>query len=138
MSDNPEIAVRSALEAALIEIDPSTPLARVNVDFDMPAANVLFYIVEFDIEADNPTMGDDFYRLDGMMTVTIAAPENEGDGPALERAELIRRKFKRGLPFTADSVTTQSQRTPSFGRGWRREGRYMLPVEIRFFANIGG
>lgn len=138
MSDNPEIAIRRALEQALDEINPETPIARINVDFDMPANDVMFYIVEYDIETNNPTMGDDFYRLDGNMTVTIAAPENEGDGPALERAEFIRRKFKRGLPFTADSVTTQIQRTPTFGRGWRHEGRYMLPVNIRFFANIGG
>lgn len=140
MTETAEISVRKAVAAKLASIDAAMKMAQVGVKFDPPSdPDEAYYILEWEIVTTNPTMGDGLFRLEGMLTVTLNYPEGMGPKDAHDRAGLIRTSFKRGLPLSADGVTTTIQRTAEIGKEWASGGRYFLPVTLRFFANaIGG
>lgn len=129
------LAIRRALEVFLAELQPNFPTAWENDDFEesdiaYQQVNLLF------AKPDNPTMGDGFYRQRGIFQVTLRFPQNTGSQAAAEHAEMIREAFKRGLSLEADGVTTKIDETPEVSEGRNIEGRYVILVRIRFYADI--
>ncbi len=101
---------------------PGTPYQRVTVLLADPA---------------NPVIGS-FYTEQGFLQVDLKYPPNKGHGEATARANLIRSTFPRGAPFTASGVTVTIERTPSILPGRTEPDRYVIPVQIRFYAHILG
>lgn len=137
-----KIALEKALKASIPPLDPETglsgfPIAFENVNYTPPANGDAYASVWLlPGEPENPTFGDDFRREIGYIQVTLNYPINGGAGRAYNTAEGIRDAFPRGSSFTACDVTVHIARTPAIGPGSIADDRYLLPVRIRYFANI--
>ena len=130
------IAVRIALETKLSTITPALSTAYENVPFTPVTGTA--YQMAFLLPATpaNPTMGDGYYREQGIFQVTLMYPLQAGPKTAADRAELIRAAFKRGTSMTSGGITTIVERTPEIGQGRVDGDRWALPVKIRWFAGI--
>lgn len=130
------IAISKALEVRLAEIAPAIETAWEN-DGYKPVTGVPYQQVNvLFAEPENPTMGDDFWRQRGFLQVQLRYPLNVGKLDAGLRAGLIRDHFKRGLSLVADGITTIVEKTPEISGGSPDDGRYVVNVRVRFFANI--
>ena len=130
------IAVRIALESKLSAMTPSLSTAWENVPFT-PVTGVP-YAAAYLMPATpaNPTMGDGYYREQGIFQVTLMYPLQAGPKTAADRAELIRAAFKRGTTLTKSTVSVIIERTPEIGQGRVDGDRWALPVKIRWYAGI--
>ncbi|MCK5605396.1 DUF4128 domain-containing protein [Candidatus Pacearchaeota archaeon] len=129
-------AVRSALQSKLDSIYPALATAWENVEY-VPVVDTPYqaaYVLT--AEPDNPTMGDDYYREQGIFQVSLFYPLSVGTSAAEVRAELIRTTFKRGTSMTSGSVTVIVNKTPEISQGRRDGDRWMIPVKIRWYAGI--
>jgi hypothetical protein len=128
--------IRIALETHLNTISPLIQTAYENVPFT-PVTGVPYQQV-FLLPATpaNPTMGDGYYREQGIFQVTLMYPLQAGPKTAADKAEAIRTAFKRGLTLTSWSVNVTIDRTPEIGEGRVDGDRWSVPIKIRWFANI--
>lgn len=112
-----------------------TQTAWENVSFDPPVG---IYQKAFILPANtsNPTYGDNLKRETGIFQVSIYAPSGNGSGLALDRAEIIRDWFSRGLSLVNDSVTVRILRTPSIAPAIQDEKNYIIPVSIPYFCDV--
>lgn len=128
--------IRSALETALNSMNPALATAWENAPFTpisgtpYQAVNLLF------AKPDNPTFGGNMYREQGIFQITLFYPLQAGPANAAARAELLRTTFARGLSFINGGITTIIKETPEISPGSVDGDRWMVPVKIRFFANI--
>ena len=129
-------SVRIALESKLNAMTPSLSTAYENVPFTPVTGTA--YQMAFLLPATpaNPTMGDGYYREQGIFQVTLMYPLQAGPKTAADRAELIRAAFKRGTSMTSGGITTIVERTPEIGQGRVDGDRWALPVKIRWYAGI--
>lgn len=130
------LAIRRAMETRLASIEPSIATAWENDDFE-PVEGVPYqeaYMLY--ARPENPTMGDGFYRQRGYMQVTLRYPLNTGPYDAGLRGEMIREAFKRGLSVQADGVETKIDETPEVPGGAVIDGRYVIVMRIRFYADL--
>ncbi len=84
----------------------------------------------------NPTLGDDYYREQGIFQITLMYPLQAGAGAAATRADLIQGTFKRGTSMVSGSVTVIVETTPEIAPGRVDGDRWAVPVKIRWFAGI--
>ncbi len=132
------LKVKAALEAALNAMTPPLVTAWPNVAFTPPAdnsipwqkADVLF------AAPDDLEMGSTYHREQGVFLVTLCYPVQTGSGAALARAELLRSIFYRGAAFTNAGVNVTIEQTPEIPAGFADGDRWVIPVRIRFYANI--
>ena len=123
--------------AALV-LDPVIPIGYENSKFVPPADGSGYMVVNLlPASPDNPTMGDSFYREQGILQVTLSFPSIGGAGPARVVAESVRDWFRRGLSFSSGGVTVTIGSTPAIAPGRVVQDRYLVPVSISYFANIG-
>ncbi len=87
-------------------------------------------------EPENPTMGDDYHRIQGIFQVSLFYPLSVGTASAEARADLIQSTFKRGTSMTSGSVTVIIEKTPEISPGRVDGDRWHIPVKIRFYAGI--
>jgi len=129
-------SVRIALETKLATITPALSTAYENVPFT-PVTGVP-YAAAYLLPATpaNPTMGDGYYREQGIFQVTLRYPLQAGPKTAADRAELIRAAFKRGTTLTSGTVSVIIERTPEIGQGRRDGDRWMQIVRIRWYAGV--
>lgn len=130
---NIKIALETAVKAGL----GTFPLSWENVNY-LPPIDGSAYASVFLLPAtpENPTMGDAFYREIGLLQINLSYPIDGGAGRAFTKAEDIRTLFHRGYTFTSSGVTVCIAATPAVGPGMTQSERYVLPVRIKWFANI--
>jgi hypothetical protein len=131
------VSARAALEVKLNSISPAIDTAWENKKFqpsstDRPYQRVYLLLAE----PENPTLGDGFHRIIGILQVTLFYPLNTGSAAAATRAELIKTTFKRGTTMTAGGVVVKIDRTPEISPGRIDEDRFAIPVKIPFYADI--
>jgi hypothetical protein len=83
----------------------------------------------------NPEQSGTFFQERGFMQVSLRYPANEGRKAIMERAQLIRNRFRFGLPLAANGFSVVIDRTPTISQGANDGNRYQVPVKIRFYAN---
>lgn len=130
------VLVRSALQAKLDGMSPALATAWENVDY-VPVTGTPYqaaYVLA--AEPDNPTMGDDYYREQGIFQISLFYPIKVGTAVSEARAELIRTTFKRGTSMTSGAVTVIINKTPEISPGRVDGDRWHIPVKIRFYAGI--
>lgn len=130
------LAIKAALETRLKAI--ASPLAThwENAPFTPPDKSPWQAVHFLPAAPENPTFGDNFHRLQGVLQVTLYYPLGGGAGTAVSKAESIKSWFPRGSTFEANGVTTMIQRTPEIGVARIVNDRYVVPVSIRYYANI--
>lgn len=128
--------VRAALEIGLHTMTPALATAWENQDFQPTAGTPYQTAHLLPAMPDNATMGDEHYRERGILQVSLHYPVNGGAAAAMARAELVRATFFRGASFTNGGVTSRISATPEIGRGVVVKDRWVLPVSIRYFADV--
>ena len=129
-------SIRIALETHLNTISPAILTVYENVPFT-PVTGVPYQKV-FLLPATpaNPTMGDGYYREQGIFQVTLLYPLQAGPKTAADRAEKIREAFKRGTTLTSGSIQVIIDRTPEISQGRVDGDRWSVPCKIRWFSSI--
>jgi len=130
------VSVRTALETKLNAMTPSLSTAWENVPFTPVTGTAYQRAYLMPATPANPTMGDGYYREQGIFQVTLRYPLQAGPKTAADRADLIRAAFKRGTTLTSGTVSVIIERTPEIGQGRVDGDRWALPVKIRWYAGI--
>lgn len=130
-----ELLIRQALEKALDGMTPALPTAWENADFT-PQPKVAYQEVFF-MPAEPVTLGD-VHREQGILQVDLRYPKGVGPAAAAGRAELMKTVFKRGASFPQGGVTVQMDKNITVMQGRHEGDRWVVPVRIRYFANIQG
>ena len=130
------IAIRAALEAALKAITPAIDTGWENAPFTPTTGTPYQLVYLMPASPENPTMGTGHYRFIGIFQINLFYPTQTGSGTAAARAELIKAAFARGNSFTKSGVTVKILYTPEIGQGRADDDRWMIPVKIRFSADI--
>ena len=131
------ISIRAALETKLNTITPALSTAWENVPFTPVAGTPYQRVYLMTATPANPTMGDGYYREQGIFQVSLFYPLQTGTLTAATRANLIQTTFKRGTSMTAGGITVIVGNTPEISQG-RVDGddRFHIPVKIQWFAGI--
>ena len=132
------LKIKAALETALSQMTPPLPTAWANVAFTPPADSLTPWqrMAVLFAAPDDLEMGRTYHREQGFFQVSLCYPLQVGEGVALARAELIRSVFYRGSAFTSGGVVVIIERTPEIAAGSAEGDRWVIPVKIRFYANI--
>jgi hypothetical protein len=130
------VSVRAALESRLNNMANPISTAWENAPFTPVAGTPYQAVYLMTATPENPTMGDGFYREQGIFQVSLFYPLQAGPAAAAARAELIRTAFKRGTALTSGAVTVRISRTPEIGQGRVDGDRWHVPVKCTYFAGI--
>jgi hypothetical protein len=132
-----QIQIKSALLTAFNNQFADLPTAWPNSTFEPPPPgtewqkiNVVF------ARPEEPCAGSDFYRELGFFQVTLYYPLLQGDGPAMSRAELIRKAFPKGSSVTQDGIVVQFDSIAQIMEGVPTDESYIVIVRVPFYANI--
>lgn len=129
-------AIQQALEAHLAAMTPGLVTAYENVAFT-PTTNVPYQKANLlPASPDNSTQGGGHYRELGIFQVSLYYPVGTASGNAKARAELIRTHFKRGTTLVKSGIKTIITHTPTIHPALPDDDRYVVPVSIRFQADI--
>lgn len=128
--------VRTALEAKLNAIAPALAIAWQNVGYTPVTGTPYQACFLLPAIPSNPTLGDGFYREQGIFQISLFYPLLTGAQDAETRAQLIRTAFKRGTAMTSGSVSVLVDTTPEIGQGRADDDRWHIPVKIRWSAGI--
>ncbi|HEX8610138.1 MAG TPA: phage tail terminator-like protein [Telluria sp.] len=131
-----QIKIRAALETALASIVPPIDTANQNFPYTPVTGQPYQAVYLLPAQPNNWAMGDASRQERGIFQISLQYPTGQGPTAAGARAETIRALFHRGASFTKDGITVQVERTPEIGEGREDNGRWMLPVRIRYFCNL--
>lgn len=131
-----QIKIRASLETALASIVPAIDTAYQNFSFTPVTGQPYQELYLLPAEPNNWAMGDGSRQERGIFQINLQYPAGQGPAIAEARAGLIKALFKRGASFTKDGVTVQIERTPEICEGRPGDGRWMVPIRIRYFCNL--
>jgi hypothetical protein len=127
--------IRQANETHLKALEPNFPTAWENVNFsptDAPFQTVSHLFAE----PDDRGYRDSPFIQRGYMQIGLFYPTDQGPAMAQIKAEEIREHFPRGLSLDTGQFPVIVEKTPEIRGGAIEEGRYVIRVLVRFFANI--
>ncbi len=137
------VAIRAALEGALLELGWADATAFENVPFDPPPDGVPYQRVTCSFIRPWHVENSRSYRQEGWMQVDLAYPAgasiafpSAGPGEASERAHAIRTAFFRGRTMQHSGIKVMVDEAPEIMTGYPGHGRYTIPVVVRFSAQI--
>lgn len=129
------IKSKRACEKHLSTLTPTLPIAYEGVVFTPP--NGMYESCQFVIQSpDDPVFGTGYFRERFDFQVFVVGPYNKGTTDALERAELIRDHFHKGLTLTEEDVTLHFLRTPKIAGSVISEGRIVIPILISVMSEV--
>ena len=129
-------SVRTALEAKLNAMSPAIATAWQNVGYTPVTGTPYQACFVMPATPSNPTVGDGFYREQGIFQISLFYPLLAGAQAVEARAQLIRTTFKRGTAMTSGSVSVLVDTTPEIGQGRADDDRWHVSVKIRYSAGI--
>lgn len=137
-----EAAMRAAVETALKTLGWEDQTAWENRAFT-PTAGTPFQRVTCGFGRPRHEENRAAYTQQGWMQVDLMYPSGDapgappsGPGEATERAELFRTVFWRGRTLEAGGVKTTIWEAPEIMTGRTDGDRYIVPVVVRFGAQI--
>jgi tRNA/tmRNA/rRNA uracil-C5-methylase (TrmA/RlmC/RlmD family) len=129
------IQIKRAAERKLIELSPSFPTAWESVTFNPPDG--LYQRVQFTIQApDDPVLGTGFHRERMQMQVFVVGNANKGTSEVLERIELVRNHFAKGLVLDEDGIKIHVLTTPQITGSSIASERVICAVIIKLVAEV--
>jgi hypothetical protein len=132
--------IRSAFESRLSDWaasqSPPIPISWQNAAFTPPAQ--ARYLRAFLLPADTQDYGiaDDVKSEIGVFQVSVCVPEGAGANPAEALADAIVALFPRALVMNRSGLDIQVSNTPSASPGTPEPGLYVVPINIRYRAEI--
>jgi hypothetical protein len=130
------LSIRQAFETRLATLSPALSTAYENVDF-VPVTGTAYQRVNLlPAQPDNSTMGQSFYREQGLFQVMLCYPLNNGTATIQARAEAVKTLFKRGVTMEEDGLRIHVINTPKVSAGFKDNDRYCIPITIYYIADI--
>lgn len=130
-------AIRIALESALAAMVNPIDTAWEN-DTYVPVSGTPYQQVTLMLgQPEDPVVGVGFHREAGVLMIALRYPGPTaagGSGPknAQARADLIQSAFRKGTSLNGVTI----DKTPWVGKGYNDVDRFVVPVQVHFFANI--
>lgn len=130
------IEIKRASERHLSTLTPSIPTGWEGVSF-VPPTDSLYQRVQFVIQSpDDPVLGTGFHRERVTMQVFVVGLLNKGTSEVINRAELIRNTFAKGLVLNENNVRIHVLKTPQIAGTTVASDRIMCPVLIELVAEV--
>lgn len=128
--------IKRASERHLNVLTPSIPTGWEGVSF-VPPSDSLYQRVQFTIQSpDDPVLGTGFHREKVTMQVFIVGLLNKGTSEVIDRAELIRDAFAKGLVLNEDNIKIHVLKTPQIAGTSVASDRIICPVLIELVAEV--
>ena len=128
--------IKKALERRLLTITPVIATGFEGVEFN-PPVNEMYQRVQFLIMPPvDPVFGVGYHREQLQFQVFLADIKGQGTGNILERAEMLRNTFAKGLVLQEDTTRIYVLRTPQIGSVSTVQDRIILPVLIPVIAEV--
>ncbi len=134
MSEN----IRKALELRLAAMSPALATAWENVSYVPVQGTPYQRVTLLPAAPDNSVLGCAYRREVGILQVSLFYPINTGSIAAQARAEAVRSHFPRGLTLSNGGTNVLVTHTPSKAVAMQEGDRYVVPVSIRYQAEIFG
>lgn len=132
-----DFAVKSAFEKELRTVGgslPSKQTAYENVKFE-PDLKLPYQRVNlFPFAPENPTLGDDYHRLEGFFQIVLSYPVGIGNGDMYKMSDKLRKHFHRGKLLQEDGNNIIVERTPEISPPYNNNSRSEITVRIRYFC----
>ena len=129
------IEIKRAAERKLNALTPAVTTAWEGVSFNAP--NGLYQRVQFTIQSpDDPVLGTGFHRERVTMQVFVVGAANKGTSEVINRAELIRNHFAKGLVLQEGNVRIHVLTTPQIAGNTVVSERIICPVLIQLVAEV--
>ncbi len=129
------IEIKRASERRLNALAPAVQTAWEGVSFDPPDG--LYQRVQFTIQSpDDPVLGTGFHRERMTMQVFVVGAANKGTSEVINRAELIRNHFAKGLVMQEGNVKIHVLTTPQIAGNTIVSERVICPVLIQLVAEV--
>jgi hypothetical protein len=129
------IKSKRACEKRLGSLTPALPTAYEGVVFTPP--NTMYQSCQFLIQSpDDPVFGTGYYRERFDFQVFVIGQYSKGTLEVLERAELIRDHFHKGLTLVEEDITLHFLRTPKIAGTMISEGRTIVPILISVVSEV--
>lgn len=129
------IEIKRAAERKLSTLTPALSTAYEGVSFNPP--NTMYQRVQFTIQTpDDPVLGTGFHRERMTMQVFVVGAANKGTSEVINRAELIRSHFAKGLVLQEGNVKIHVLRTPQIAGNTVVSERVICPVLIELVAEV--
>jgi len=127
--------IKRAAERRLNALTPTVTTAWEGVSFTPP--NTIYQRVQFTLQTpDDPVLGTGFHRERMTMQVFVVGAANKGTSEVINRAELIRAHFAKGLVLNEGSVKIHVLRTPQIAGNTVVSERVICPVLIELVAEV--
>lgn len=129
------IEIKRAAERKLNALTPVVQTAWEGVSFNPPDG--LYQRVQFTIQSpDDPVLGTGFHRERMTMQVFVVGAANKGTSEVINRAELIRNHFAKGLTLQEGNIRIHVLSTPQIAGNTIVSERVICPVLIQLVAEV--
>lgn len=130
------LTIRRLLEQRFVAELGDLPTSWENMPFTPPQGGAWQAVDVIFASTQQPTLGDDHYRVAGFLQVLLAYPTNVGVEAAMLRAETVTAAFPRGLLLMSGGVSVLIGSTAEITRGRVLSGLFQLPVNVPFTADV--
>jgi hypothetical protein len=113
------LGIDSVFENNALTPTAGVPYQRINVLFARP---------------DNTTLGDEYFREQGILEIILNYPIQTGKAATLARLDLLRAAFKRGTTLTEGAQRVIINRTPEIGQSTVVNDRWMTRISIPWYS----
>ena len=129
----PDKDLQSALNAALYDAFPTTPIAWENTKYTPAVGTIYFRVWLLPAESDVLTLGQSPWILrQGIFQVSVFAPIGTGFGVPKGKAAEIVAAFKSSTSFVYNGLSVTIEKSRVSGAIIEDDGWYQIPVSIRF------
>lgn len=126
--------IKQAGEVHLKALAPNFPTAWENVNFK-PSVGPFQVPTWLFAEPDDKGNDEAPYLQRGIFTITLAYPTNQGGGMAQMKAKEVAAHFSKGTTLaTTGGFNVIVEREPHITNGMIEGDRYIIRVQVRFFA----
>ena len=127
--------IKKAAEVHLASLLPTLPTSYEGKNFTAPTG--MYQICQFAIQPpEDPVYGKGYYRERVQFQVFISAPNGAGTGDAIDRAELVRQHFRKGLSLFEGTTVVHVLTTPTVGSASTINNRILIPVLINLTGEV--
>lgn len=131
-------AIRAALEVALNTwaTTNGVALAFENRAYTPTTGTKYARVFLLPAETQNPSLGTNHKRLIGIFQVSLYMPFGNGPGAGETLTDSLTTTFKRGTSFTSGSVVVRVLDDSSVAPALQEDGWNVIPVSVRYQADI--
>lgn len=129
------VNIRKALEKRLAAMTPALSTAYENAPYSPTVGTPYQRAFLLPVGTNTLSFCGDFWDQ-GIFQINLTYPKDTGTAAAYARADLIRAQFADKTVMTETSVRVVVRGTPDIAQGFVADDRFVVPVSIRFYAEL--